>query len=401
MRVALVHDWLNQYGGAERVLEVLHDMYPDAPVYTSLYASERLPAQYRSWDIRTSFMQWLPGVRTNHQPFLPLYPLAFESFDFSGYDVVISNSSGFCHCVRTSPQTLHINYCLTPPRFLWNLEGYMAREQFPPTLTKLLSLVVAPLRRWDLRAEERVDRFVAISRAVRDRIRERYHRDAAVIYPPVDTAAFQLIEFIEPEGSSEPERPEDSSESERPAAEVGDYLLVASRLIPYKRVDLAVQACSRLGVPLVVAGEGRDRAALEAMAGPTVRFEGYVTQERLRELYAGCSAFLFPGEEDFGIAPLEAQAAGRPVIAYAAGGALDTVVDGVTGLFFHQPTPQSLADTLRRFDGYIFDPAIIRQHALRFDASVFRAQFAAYVEEQYEAFVERHQPRRAPARVAR
>ncbi len=389
MRVALVHDWLNQYGGAEQVLEALHAMYPDAPVYTSLYAPQRLPGTYRSWDIRTSFMQWLPAAKAHHQPFLPLFPLAFESFDFSGYDVVISNSSGFCHCVRTPSQTLHINYCLTPPRFLWNLEGYMAREQFPPALVKLLPMAIAPLRSWDLRAEERVDRFVAISHAVRDRIRERYHRDAAVIYPPVDTAAFQLIES------------EDSSESERPAAEVGEYLLVAGRLIPYKRVDLAVQACSQLGVPLVVAGEGRDRQALEALAGPTVRFEGYVSQERLRELYAGCSAFLFPGEEDFGIAPLEAQASGRPVIAYAAGGALDTVVDGVTGLFFHEPTPQSLADALRRFDGYTFDPTIIRRHALQFDASVFRAEFASYVEEQHEAFVERQQPRRSLARVAR
>ncbi|MBI2887390.1 MAG: glycosyltransferase [Chloroflexi bacterium] len=363
MRVAIVHDWLNQYGGAERVLEALHHLYPDAPVYTSLYAPEGLPAAYRAWDIRTSFMQRLPLAKQRHQPFLPLYPLAFERFDLSGparpaggYDLVISNSSGFCHSVPTPPETLHINYCLTPPRFLWSPEGYLAREQVPGLVRRLLPAVIGPLRRWDaVTASRRVDYFVAISQAVRERILSCYGREAVVIYPPVDTSAFG------------------------PSDRVGDFYLVASRLAPYKRVDLAVRAFTALGLPLVVAGEGRDRRALEALAGPSVRFEGWVSQERLRELYATCRAFVFPGEEDFGIAPLEAGASGRPVIAYAAGGALDTVVEGVTGVFFHQQTPESLVEAVRRLERLSFDPQALRRHAQGFDTAVFQERFTAHV----------------------
>lgn len=355
MKVAIVHDWLNQNGGAERVLEVLHAMYPDAPVYTSMYAPDRLPAEYRSWDIRTSFMQRLPLVKAHHQPFLPLYPLAFESFDLSGFDLVISNSSAFCHGIRTPPETLHVNYCLTPPRFLWDNTTYLSQERVPGVARMLLPGIISRLRAWDARASQRVDHFVAISRAVRDRIQRYYGRDSEIIYPPVETSAFA------------------------PSERVGDFYLVASRLLPYKRIDLAVQACSQLGLPLVVAGEGRDRRALEALAGPTVRFEGWVSQERLRELYATCKAFLFPGEEDFGIAPLEAQASGRPVIAYAAGGALDTMVDGVTGLFFYEPRPESLAETLQRFEQLSFDTAAIRVRAQQFDTEVFKARFTSFV----------------------
>ncbi|MEK7215133.1 MAG: glycosyltransferase, partial [Chloroflexota bacterium] len=305
MRVALVHDWLNQNGGAERVLEVLHGLYPEAPVYTSLYAADRLPQAYRSWDIRTSFMQRLPLAKRRHQPFLPLYPLAFRGFDLSAFDVVISNSSGFCHCVPVAPGTLHINYCLTPPRFLWNLEHYLSRERVPGLVRTLLPPLAARLRDWDARvAPESVSEFVAISRAVQERIHRVYGRGSAIIYPPVETSEFKT------------------------GGAADDYYLVASRLIPYKRVDLAVRAFTQLGLPLVVVGTGRDEAALRAIAGPSVRFEGYVSQTRLRALLEGCRGFIFPGEEDFGIAPVEAQASGRPVVAFAAGGALDTVTAG-------------------------------------------------------------------------
>ena len=360
MKVALVHDWLNQYGGAERVLEVFHDLFPDAPVYTSFYAPEKLPDGYRTWDIRTSFLQRIPLARRKHQPFLPLYPAVFETFDLSGYDLVISNSSGFCHGVKTSPNTCHINYCLTPPRFLWNIDAYLEREEVGAAVRTLLPIAVQPLKWWDQWSSKRVDHFVAISNAVRDRIRRHYGSDAAVIYPPVSTSAFA------------------------PSANVGDFYLVASRLIPYKRIDLAVRAFSQLGLPLVVVGEGRDRAALEALAGPSVQFEGWVSQERLRELMATCKAFLFPGEEDFGIAPIEAQASGRPVIAYAVGGALDTVLDGVTGIFFNEPTPESLADAVRRFEQHQWDSDAIRRHALRFDEAHFRTQFMDYVRQKMD-----------------
>lgn len=355
MRVALVTDWLNQYGGAERVLEVLHDLYPTAPIYTSLYAPQAVPEAYRSWDIRTSFMQHLPLARTHHQAFLPFYPLAFERFDFSGYDLVLSNASAFAHGVVTPPETTHICYCLTPTRFLWQFYDYVKHEGLGWLARFLLPPLIARLRRWDYASAQRVNHFIAISQVVAQRIAQYYRRESAIIYPPVNTAAYH------------------------PADKHGDYFLVLSRLVPYKRVDLAVQACSELGLPLLVIGEGRDRARLERLAGPSVRFLGRLPDAQAKEYFARCRAFIFPGEEDFGITPLEAQAAGRPVIAYAAGGALDTVVEGVTGAFFRQPTAQALAETLRAFDERQFDPAAIRAHALRFDTAVFRERLTAFI----------------------
>ncbi|MCX6023170.1 MAG: hypothetical protein NTZ05_15860 [Chloroflexi bacterium] len=244
MRVALVHDWLNQNGGAERVLEVLHDMFPDAPVYTSIYAPEVFP-HYQGWDIRTSFLDRLPGARRNHQKLLPFYPLAFEQFDLSEYDLILSNSSGFCHLVEAAPGACHVNYCLTPPRFLYTPESYLERERVNGLLRMVMPAVLAPLRAWDRRARERVTSFIGISRAVQERIRRIYDRPSMLVYPPVECDAFP------------------------PSFERGDYYLIVSRLVPYKRVDLAVEALSEMGLPLVIAGDGRDRKALEAMAGPT------------------------------------------------------------------------------------------------------------------------------------
>ncbi len=355
MKVALVCSWLNQYGGAERVLEVLHDMYPQAPIYTSIYEPRALPGFYRQWDIRTSFMQRLPLVKRHHQLFLLLYPLAFERFDLSEFDLVISNSSGFCHGVRTQPHACHINYCLTPPRFVWNLPQYLEQEKVNEAARKLLPWVNGYLRAWDRVASRRVDYFIAISKAVKDRIGKFYRRQAAIIYPPVDTRRFE------------------------PSTEIDDYFLIVSRLIPYKRVDIVVEAFGQLGLPLFIAGDGRDRERLEAIAKPNVQFLGRVADEELPRLLARCRAFIFPGEEDFGIAPLEAQAAGRPVIAYAAGGALDTVVEGVTGCFFSEQKAEVLAEVLRHFDEKNYDPAVIRQHAQRFDTEVFKEQLGAFV----------------------
>lgn len=356
MRVAIVHDWLNQNGGAERVLETLHELYPDAPIYTSLYDPTRVPRRYGDWDIRTSFMQRFPLAKAHHQAFLPFFPLAFQSFDFSGYDLIISNSSGFAHSIRVPPETVHINYCLTPARFLWMPNAYLARERIPAR--DALSPVIAALRRWDASSVKSVTRFVAISEAVRDRIRRWYGREADLVYPPVQTSIFH------------------------PAEKPGDYYFVAARLVPYKRVDLPVRAFSDLRLPLIVAGEGRDRAELQALAGPNVEFKGWVSHDHLQDLMAGCKAFIFPAEEDFGIAPLEAAACGRPVIAYAAGGALETVVDGVTGVFFRDPTPESLGEAVRRFEKMIFDPAAIRRHAETFDTKAFKERFTAVVERE-------------------
>lgn len=357
MRVAIVHDWLNQNGGAERVLEVLHEMFPQAPIYTSLYAPDRMPPAYRTWDIRTSFMQRIPLAKSHHQPFLPLYPLAFRGFDLSEYDLVVSNSSGFCHGVSVGPKTCHINYCLTPPRFLWDLPRYLERERIGGLLRRALPPAVGLLQRWDYGSVAGVSHFVAISQAVADRIRQFYHRETdEIIFPPVDIRRFPL------------------------SLGPGEYYLVVSRLVPYKRVDLAVEAFNRMKLPLVVAGDGRDRPALKALAGPTVRFLGRVPDEDLAELYGGCKAFLFPGEEDFGIAPLEAMACGRPVVAYGAGGALETVAEGVTGTFFYEPTPEALAEAVLLLEKTSFDPETVRRHAQGFDTSVFKEKLRAFAE---------------------
>lgn len=365
MRVAIVHDWLNQRGGAEEVLEVLRSMFPAAPVFTSIFIPQVMPGEYRTWPIRTSFMQRLPAVNRYHRALLPLFPLAFRAFDLTGYDLVISNSSGFCHGVATRRPTRHVNYCLTPPRYVWSLEQYMAREQIGGAARAMLPLAARYLRRWDYKASQGIDHFIGISRTVQDRIKRFYGREAAIIHPPVDTAAFT------------------------PATETDDYFLVVSRLIPYKRIDLAVAAFNELGLPLTVIGDGRDRASLEAMASSNVRFLGYQPRGKVRDLLSRCRAFIFPGEEDFGIAPVEAQASGRPVIAYAGGGALETVEDGVSGLFFREATPESLAEAVTSFEREKgnFDSAVIQEVARRFDTAVFREKLAAFIDEKMTAAV--------------
>lgn len=362
MKIALVHDWLNQLGGAENVLEALVALYPGAPIYTSIYAPERMPPAYREWDIRTTWMDSLPGIGVHHQPYLPIYPLAWDRLDLSAYDVVLSNKSGFCHGVHTG-NALHICYCLTPTRYVWQFDSYIARERIPPATAMILRPVVRLLRRWDFDAAQRVDHFIAISTEIQQRIRRYYRRDSVVIFPPVETGRFALDE-----------QPE-------------DYYLVVSRLIPYKRVDLAVQACMRLGRPLIVAGDGRDRARLEGVAGPLVRFVGRVPDAELPGLMARCRGFIFPGLEDFGIAPVEAQAAGRPVIAYRGGGALDTVIEGETGVFFDEQTVDSLCEAIQRFEQAPFDPARARANAARFARAVFDRELAAFVEARYDEAV--------------
>jgi glycosyltransferase involved in cell wall biosynthesis len=355
MKIALVHDWLNQYGGAERVLEKLVEMYPSAPLYTSIYWRDGMPDTYRRWNIRTSWLDRAPGIYRHHQPYLPLYPLAFRSFDLSGYDVVLSNKSGFCHGVATG-NALHICYCLAPTRYVWSLDAYAEREAMSRAARLALKPVIAWQRRWDYAAAQRVTQFVAISAEIQGRIRRYYNRNSVVIHPPVDLQRY------------------------RPATSHDDYYLVVSRLIPYKRIDLAIEAFNRLKRPLWISGSGRDLDRLRAIAGPTIRFLGRVPDADLPELMARCKAFVFPGREDFGITPVEAQAAGRPVIAYGAGGALDTLVDGRTGVLFGEQTADALIDAARRLDAMDFDAGAIRDNAARFDTAVFKRKLGEVVE---------------------
>src|SRR3989304_1261552 len=246
MRIALVHDWLNQIGGAEDVLEALVEMYPGAPIYTSMYAPDLMPPAYRSWDIRVTWLNHLPGIHRRHQVYLPFYPLAFQGLNLSGYDVILSNKSGFCHGVRVPPGATHICYCLTPTRYVWNLRDYIEREQFPAIANAILPPVIALLRQWDYAAAQRVHHFIAIATEVQARIKQVYGRESVVITPPVNTSGFQ------------------------PALGHDDYFLILSRLIPYKRIDLAVAAFNELRLPLVIAGDGRDCARLQSMAKSNV-----------------------------------------------------------------------------------------------------------------------------------
>lgn len=368
-RVALVHDWLNQMGGAENVLEELVALFPRAPVYTSMYAPEQMPDDYRRWTIQTSFMQRLPAVASHHQAYLPLYPLAFERMDLSGYHLVLSNKSGFCHGVQTHNGNLnghhqrhhaiHVCYCLTPTRFLWLYDHYREREQIGGALHAVLQPVLRLLRRWDWQAAQRVDYFVAISSTVQKRIESIYGRESVVIHPPVDTTYF----------------------APDPTVPVGDYYLIVSRLIPYKRIDLAVKAFNRLpDEKLLIVGDGRDRAALEAQARPNVQFLGRQADERVLELLRGCKAFLFPGLEDFGIAPVEAMSVGRPVIAYKGGGALDTVIPGVTGELFVEQSVESLYKTLVNFNPTAYGSTACRAQAEQFSVAQFRHKLLTFLQ---------------------
>ncbi len=379
MKIALAHDWLNQMGGAENVLEQMVSMYPGAPVFTTIYAPHLMPAAYRRWDIRPAWLNRAPSVHRHHQPYLAFYPPAVESLDFSGYDLILSNKSGFIHGLRHTSHQLHICYCLAPTRYVWDYGSYAAREGFGRWLGAVIGPVIKGLRRWDFTAAQfpptrskskkgkvkGVHHFVAISTEIQGRIKKYYGRDSVIIHPPVDTDRFRPVT--------------------RPA---GDYYFIVSRLIPYKRIDLAVQAMTRLGRRLIIVGEGRDRAALERLAGPSIEFKGRLPWGEVAELMANCRAFLFPGYEDFGITPVEAQAAGRPVIAFAGGGVLDTVRPGETGLFFREQSVEALIETVQQFESCSFDPVAARTNAERFSADRFKRELGAFVARKWREFRE-------------
>jgi glycosyltransferase involved in cell wall biosynthesis len=315
-----------------------------------------MPAHYRNWDIHTTFLQRLPAKRKSHRAAVLLYPTAFESFDLSKFDLVLSSSSSFAKGVITQPNTTHICYTHTPMRFAWTQRSYMKEERVSMMARTLLGPGLHYLRTWDALAAMRVDHYIANSRIVAERIQKFYRRDSTVIHPPVDTSRFRI------------------------ANEVGDYYIMVTRFAPYKRLDLAVKALSKLNRPLKIVGSGRYGKELEKMAGPNVEFMGRVSDEKLPALLAGAKAYIMPGMEDFGIAPVEANACGRPVIALGAGGALDSQIDGVTGVLFPEARVESLIDAIRRADDIAFDPQAIREHALGFDTARFKERMAHFIE---------------------
>ncbi len=362
MKVAIVNDWIANMGGAERVLLAVHDIFPDAPVFCTLANYSNLSDEMRALDIRTSFLQKVPFSGKLYQRFLPLAPLALEQFDLSEYDVVISMNFSCAKGVITRPDTVHICFCHTPMRYAWDMfHEYRDKEG----LSRLTRLVMAPvmnyLRIWDYASAARVDYFMANSTAVARRIMKYYRRECTIIPPPVESSYFT------PNGVKKFE-----------------YYLYVSRLVRYKRADLAIQAFNRLGLPLVIVGEGPEKERLQQMAAPNVKFAGRQSEESLRDLYRGCKALIFPQEEDFGIVPLEAQACGRPVIAYGVGGALDTVIPGITGTFFAEQTVDSLVSAVDSFSESEFDSSKIRGHACSFDTSMFKNSFRGFVDQKLQ-----------------
>lgn len=374
MKVALVHDALNQYGGAEKVLEEFHALYPEAPVFCPVYLPQVMPRAYDAWDIRPSWLARLPGANRYHRAIFPLYPFAMHSLDLTGYDLILSSSFNFAHTVVGDAEACHVCYCHSPGRFMWDFHNYARREGFSAMKRAAVLPFLPHLRTQDVASAQRVDHWISTSRTVQWRVLKTYRRRSTIIPPPVDLDAF------------------------RPARAHGGYLLVLMRLVPWKRADIVIEACNALGLKLVVAGDGRDRARLERMAGPTVTFAGRVEGEAKARLFAECAAFVLPAAEDFGITPLEAMASGRPVIALGQDGALDTVLPGVTGAFFEAQTAESLAAVLRRFDPDAYDPAAIRAHAEAFGSVRFRQRIQDFVTSAYRRHLRAR--RGAPPAVA-
>jgi len=349
-RVAVSHEWLTIPGGSEKVVLQFLELLPRAEIYTSVYDPAPWPAAIANAEVHTSFLNRLPGARRHYPRLLPLMNAAFESFDLDGYDLVLSSNHACAKNVKTGPDTLHVCYCHTPMRYAWD-PAFLAGERMGPLERRVLPLLLRRLRRQDLAASARPDVYVANSTHVAARIRSFYGRDSHVIHPPVDVK--ELLEL--------------------PRRDDGYYVFLG-RLVPYKRADLAVAACARLGRPLKVIGEGRAAEGLADAAGPDTEFLGRLDDASLREVLAGARALLFPGEEDFGMVPVEAQAAGVPVIAYGVGGALDTVEDGVTGVLYEEPGAGGLSAAIERFETLTFDEAVLRERAAGFAPERFRSE---------------------------
>ena len=364
LRVALVHDWLTGMRGGEKVLEVLCELYPQATLFTLLYNKGSVSDTIEKINIRTSFVDRLPLKATKYRNYLPLFPKAIESFDFSGFDLVFSSSHAVAKGARPAPGALHICYCHTPMRYVWELyEEYFGQGRAGALTRAAMSIVAPRLREWDVRSSDRVNFFIANSRNVADRIRQYYRRPADVIHPPVNVDQFLVSEKDE------------------------GYYLIVSALVPYKRVDLAIEAFNELGERLLVVGSGPESKRLQSIASRNIQFLGWKNDLELSRLYAGCRALIFPGIEDFGIVPLEAMASGKPVIAFGKGGALETVVDhspSPTGIFFHEQSVSALKDAMVQFSTSKFDPLMIRSHAERFARPQFKERLHRFVAEKLE-----------------
>jgi glycosyltransferase involved in cell wall biosynthesis len=374
MKIALIHDWLTGMRGGEKCLEIFCKLFPDATLMTLIHLKGTMSPTIEKMDIRTSFIQKLPFIKQKYRHYLPLFPTAIEEFDLKGYDLILSSSHCVAKGVLTHPGTMHFCYCHTPMRYVWSMyHDYFGQGRAKGLQKMIIAFSSNYLRMWDVISANRVDHFIANSHHVQKRIEKYYHRDAAVIHPPVDTANTWLSEKND------------------------DYYLVVTALVPYKRIDIAVKAFNQLNKKLVIVGQGSEEKYLKKIAGKNIEFVGWAVGTELQNYYANCKALIFPGEEDFGIVPVEAQAFGKPVIALGIGGALETVRgiwptrdgsyinqnDGqTTGIFFPQATPESLIKAVELLEQINFSGEFIRRHALQFDKEQFRQRIKSFIEEK-------------------
>ena len=385
IKIALVHDWLTGMRGGEKVLEIFCKLFPDAHLYTLLHNKGSVSSTIENMDIRTSFVQHLPLVKRKYRYYLPIFPIAIKRFNLEDYDLVISSSHCVAKGVITGPDTLHICYCFTPMRYIWDVYDLYFGKERSSTITRwCVSLVLGYLRKWDVESSKRVDKFVSISRYIEGRIKKYYGRSSDIIYPPADCSFF------------------------KPGTSSNNFYLMVTPLAPNKRVDIAVNAFNKLDLPLKIIGSGPEEKKLKKIAGKNIELLGWRSDEVVREHYINCKALVFPGVEDFGIVPLEAQACGKPVIAFGQGGVLDTIIpldikksgtkdedktmDNATGVFFYEQTPESLAQAVIHFEGIkgMFDKEKIRKHAGSFDTAIFKNKISDYIEQAYDEFRNNH-----------
>lgn len=361
MKIALVYDRVNKIGGAERVLETLHEIFPDAPLYTTVYNQETAPWA-KIFKIIPSFMQKIPFAKTHHELFPWLTPMAFESFDFSNFDIVISVTSAEAKGIITKPKTLYVCYCLTPTRYLWSHPSdYSLPAIFKPLITKL--------RIWDQVAANRPDYYLSISKNVASRISKYYKRQSTVIYPGIDLSKWKMV---------------------NDKWKIGKYFLIVSRLVPYKKVDLAIKAFNKLKLPLVVIGSGSEESRLKNTANDNIKFLGQLTDKEILSYYQNCKALIFPGEEDYGLTVLEAQACGRPVIAYKGGGVLETIKKGRTGEFFFPQTSEALEKVIKNFNENKYSKSGCRKQAERFSKILFKKRFKNAIINLWHEYQRKH-----------
>ena len=397
-KIALVHDFLTYFGGAERVLMSLHKLYPKAPIYTLLYDEKKMKRYFPEAKIRTSFINKFPKfIRKRKKYLLPFLPTAAETFDLRDFDIVISSSSSFVKGIITKPKTVHISYCHTPTRFLWDWHyNYLKENKIGKVKKIFLIPLLHYLRMWDKTAAERVNYFIANSENTAKRIKKFYNRESEVIYPPVNTRWLHSPNGAERSEAMEPVAQKGSiglsplwSQRLTPQPPLSgglyqdNYFLIVSRLTPYKKIDIAIEAFNKLELPLIIIGDGEDRKRLEKMAEKNIKFLGFQPEEKIAEYYQNCQAFIFPGEDDFGITPVEAMSFGKPVLAYRKGGALETIIEGETGEFFDDPIPEILADGIRRIKNNCasYNPEKIKERARKFSREEFERKMRKFVDD--------------------